>query len=60
MTGLQTTATPEEIAKLWEAARAADETNDSYGCGAFDMIQALTGNSDVNQLIANLSERGDE
>ena len=46
------------VAELWNAARrATDGECDPYAEGAFDMIQALTGNSSARDFIADLNDR---
>jgi hypothetical protein len=54
---MEITATPEQIQELWTAARvASDREANDYGEGAYDMIQALTGGSEIGQVLETLNE----
>ena len=45
----------EVLAALWNAARrGTDRDGDDHAEGAYDMIQALTGNADPEELIQRL------
>lgn len=54
---MEITATPEQIDQLWSAARVATDKSSDYAEGAYDMIQALTGSADVDDVLDNLEDR---
>jgi hypothetical protein len=48
---LKITCTPEEIARLWDIARAGTDTPDNdFAEGAYAMIQALTGGGSIEEV----------
>lgn len=47
----------EQLETLWQAARkGTDEDGNDYAEGAYDMIQAITGNGDIETVLNNLKE----